>query len=129
MVASRDRRPPATKGVAVAESKQVECCTVESVVTVDERGQMVLPKDVRDKLDIKAGDKLAVVAVRGGGNACCITLIKAEALSGSVQIILKPMLGSGLTEARENPPTTRKRTFGEHRRRTTSDERSKGGRK
>jgi len=35
---------------------------VESLVGVVERGQMVLPKELRDRADIKAGDKLAVVA-------------------------------------------------------------------
>jgi len=39
-----------------------DCCRVESLVGVDERGQMVLPKELRDRADIKAGDKLAVVA-------------------------------------------------------------------
>jgi antitoxin PrlF len=32
------------------------------MVSVDERGQMVLPKDLREKANIKAGDKLAVVS-------------------------------------------------------------------
>jgi AbrB family looped-hinge helix DNA binding protein len=68
---------------------------VESVVTVDERGQMVLPKEIRDRAGIRAGDKLAVVSVSDGGKLCCITLIKADALSGTVKVILKPMLGAG----------------------------------
>jgi AbrB family looped-hinge helix DNA binding protein len=41
-----------------------ECCNsrrVESLVAVDERGQMVLPKDLRDKAGIRPGDKLALV--------------------------------------------------------------------
>jgi AbrB family looped-hinge helix DNA binding protein len=79
----------------MGEVEPSECCTVESVVTVDERGQMVLPKDVRDKMDIKPGTKLAVVAVRGSGDRmCCITLIKAETLSGPVKSILSPLLGT-----------------------------------
>lgn len=81
-----------------AAAGQEECCRIESVVTVDERGQLVLPKDVREDLGIKAGDKLAVVAVKGAKGVCCVTLIKAEALSGSVKIILKPMLGESAKE-------------------------------
>ena len=27
-----------------------ECCKVEAMVSVDERGQMVLPKEIRDKV-------------------------------------------------------------------------------
>jgi len=40
------------------------CCSVESVVSVDSRGQMVLPKDIREKANISAGDKLAVVGLQ-----------------------------------------------------------------
>ena len=38
------------------------CCQVEAVVSVDERGQMVLPKEVRARAGIKPGDKLALVS-------------------------------------------------------------------
>jgi len=77
----------------MTKQMQVECCKVESVVTVDERGQMVLPKEIRERAGIKAGDKLAVVSVSDGDRFCCITLIKADALSGSVKVMLRPMLG------------------------------------
>jgi AbrB family looped-hinge helix DNA binding protein len=45
--------------------KKQACCAgptsrVESVLTIDERGQMVLPKDLRGRAGIKPGDKLAV---------------------------------------------------------------------
>ena len=79
----------------MAKKTQAECCRVESVVTVDERGQMVLPKEIRERAGIKAGDKLAVVSVSDGDKFCCITLIKADALSGTVTVMLRPMLGQG----------------------------------
>ena len=79
----------------MAKKTQVECCRVESVVTVDERGQMVLPKEIRERAGIKAGDKLAVVSVSDGDKFCCITLIKADSLSGTVTLMLRPMLGAG----------------------------------
>ena len=82
----------------MAKQMQVECCKVESVVTVDERGQMVLPKEIRERAGIKAGDKLAVVSVSDGDKLCCITLIKADALSGTVKVIMKPMLGGNERE-------------------------------
>ena len=37
---------------------------LESVVRVSKKGQVVIPKEVREKLDIKSGGKLAVI-VRG----------------------------------------------------------------
>ena len=43
------------------------CCRVESLVSIDERGQMVLPKEIRNKAGIKAGDKLAVVLMEKEG--------------------------------------------------------------
>jgi antitoxin PrlF len=69
------------------------CCRVESIVSVDERGQMVLPKELREKAGISAGDKLAVVGWEKEGGICCISLIKADQLGDSVKNLLGPMLG------------------------------------
>ena len=69
---------------------------MESLVSVDDRGQMVLPKELRDRADIKAGDKLAVVAWEREGAVCCITLIKADALAEQIKGFLGPILGSVL---------------------------------
>ena len=68
------------------------CCSVESVVSVDDRGQMVLPKEIRERANIKAGDKLAVVGWEKEGQICCISLIKADQLGGMVSGLLGPML-------------------------------------
>jgi AbrB family looped-hinge helix DNA binding protein len=61
---------------------------VESIVTVDERGQMVLPKDIRDKVGIKAGDKLALVTFEKNGKVCCIHLMKADELAGKAREVV-----------------------------------------
>ncbi len=53
------------------------CCKVEALVSVDERGQMVLPKELREKANIRPGDKLAVTSWEKDGKVCCITLTKA----------------------------------------------------
>ena len=71
------------------------CCQVTSLVSVDERGQMILPKEIREKAGIKAGDKLALVAWEKDGAVCCLTLIKADELGGMVKEMLGPLL-SGL---------------------------------
>ncbi len=67
-------------------------CRVESLISVDERGQMVLPKDLRDKANIKAGDKLAVISWERDGEVCCLTLIKADALADQVKGFLGPVM-------------------------------------
>ncbi len=68
------------------------CCKVESVITVDERGQTVLPKEIRDKAKIHAGDKLAVINWEKDGKVCCISLIKVEELAEMVKDRLGPMM-------------------------------------
>ena len=68
------------------------CCSVEALVSVDERGQMVLPKDLRDRAGIKAGDKLAVITWQKDGGVCCITLMKAEGLAEMAKTLLGPVM-------------------------------------
>ena len=75
-------------------SKGASCCAVEALVTVDERGQMVLPKELRAKAGIKAGDKLEVTSWEKDGKICCIALIKA----GSLETMVKGMLGPVMKE-------------------------------
>jgi len=71
---------------------RMSCCKVEAVVSVDERGQLVLPKDVREKAGIKAGEKLALIMHGPQGDVCCISLIKAEGLADSIKTMLGPMM-------------------------------------
>ena len=70
----------------------LSCCKVESLISVDERGQMVLPKELRDKAGIKAGDKFALVSCDSEGEICCLYLIKADYLAETVKDFLGPML-------------------------------------
>ena len=73
-------------------------CRVESVLTVDERGQMVLPKDVRERAGIRPGDKLALISWENDGSICCLALMKVESLSGMVKDVLGPLINeSGRT--------------------------------
>ena len=68
------------------------CCKVESVLSVDERGQMVLPKDVREKAGIRTGDKLALISWTRDEKVCCLALMKVENLSGLVRDVLGPLM-------------------------------------
>jgi AbrB family looped-hinge helix DNA binding protein len=67
-------------------------CKVEALVSVDDRGQMVLPKDIREKANIRAGDKLAVTCWERDGKVCCISLTKAEDLTEMVKSMLGPVI-------------------------------------
>lgn len=67
-------------------------CRVESVLGIDERGQMVLPKDVREKAGIRTGDKLALISWEKEGKVCCLALMKVEDLSGMIGEVLGPLV-------------------------------------
>ena len=68
------------------------CCQVEAVLSVDERGQMVLPKALRTRLGIEAGDKLAAVTMERDGGACCVTLMKMDDIEPMVRDFLEPIV-------------------------------------
>jgi len=74
-----------------------ECCKIEAVVTMDARGQIVLPKDLRERARLNSGDKLAIVAFERDNAVCCFVMVKADALGGTV----KNMLGTIFEEASE----------------------------
>ena len=68
------------------------CCKVEAMVSVDERGQMILPKELRAKANIRAGDKLAVTSWEKEGKVYCISLIRADELTTMVKGVLGPVM-------------------------------------
>ena len=53
---------------------------------------MVLPKEIRDRANIRAGDKLAAVSWESEGQVFCICLVKAEILTKMIGDVLNPML-------------------------------------
>lgn len=85
MIAESEKEPCCLQG-------RMSCCRVESIVGVDERGQMVLPKDIRERAKIRAGDKLAVLSMEKDGKICCLSLIKIEELEGMVKSVLGPVM-------------------------------------
>lgn len=75
-----------------AADRGISCCKVEALVSVDDRGQMVLPKELRERANIHAGDKLAVTSWEKDGKVCCISLTKAEELTDMVRATLGPVM-------------------------------------
>jgi antitoxin PrlF len=67
-------------------------CGLEAVLAIDDRGQMVLPKDVHERADIKPGDKLALFSWEKNGSICCLALMKAENMNRMVKDVLGPMM-------------------------------------
>ena len=79
----------ATDGLPIAGS---DSCRIEAIVTIDERGQMVLPKEIRERAGIRAGDKLAIVGFQDQGRLCCVSFFKVEELSELVRTKLAPVM-------------------------------------
>ena len=78
--------------------KKLACCSIESVISIDDRGQMVLPKEIRDKANIHSGDKLAVISMEKDGQVCCISLIKADNFAEMVKGMLGPVMKGIISE-------------------------------
>ena len=74
-----------------------DSCRIDAIITIDVKGQIVLPKDLREKAKFKPNDKIAVVACEKEGEVCCIMMIKAERLAGAISQTLSPLL-KGVTE-------------------------------
>jgi len=69
-----------------------KCCKVESVISIDDRGQLVLPKDIRDNANIQSGDKFAVIPWEKDGQEYCISLMRVEQLADPLRNVLIPLL-------------------------------------
>jgi len=67
-------------------------CRMESLIGIDERGQMVLPKELRDRAKIVTGHKLALSSWEKDGDICCFTLVKADFLADKVKDFLEPIM-------------------------------------
>ena len=67
-------------------------CTVDAVVTMDTKGQIVLPKELREKANLKPNDKLAIIGCGKKDDICCIIMIKTEKLGNTLKEFLGPIL-------------------------------------
>lgn len=75
------------------KAQELGCCKVESLINIDERGQMVLPKEIRERAGIKPGDKLALITFAEDTKKIhCMVLINAEDLQTTIKEILDPMV-------------------------------------
>jgi AbrB family looped-hinge helix DNA binding protein len=86
------------KSEPCCQPNEISSCSVESIITIDERGQMVLPKDIRERAEIKPGDKLALLCLRKGDKVCCLSLIKVDVLEDMVKSRLGPVMNEAFQE-------------------------------
>ena len=68
-----------------------ECCKINAIVTVDTKGQIVLPKELREKAKINPNDKLALIGFECNNEVSCIVMMKADALESTVKNMLGPV--------------------------------------
>ncbi len=73
-------------------------CRVEAILAIDDRGQMVIPKEVRDIARIKPGDRLALVSCRQAEEICCLMLINSDRLTDMVKTVLSPVMKDIIVE-------------------------------
>ena len=69
-----------------------ECCKVESVVTIDDRGQMILPKDLREKVGLVAGDKLVIATSMKNGKLGFLMMFRADDFGDMVKGFVGPVM-------------------------------------
>lgn len=74
-------------------------CKVESIVAIDDRGQMVLPKEIRERAKIRPGDKLALLSFEKDGAVCCLSLIKVDVLETMVKSRLGPVINEAFQQS------------------------------
>ena len=79
-------------GCVSTASTGSSCCKVESLISVDEKGQMVLPKGMRERAGIRPGEKMALISWEKDGSICCFTLIKADFLAQGIKDFLGPIM-------------------------------------
>lgn len=83
---------PKKSGECCSSEGITTSCSVEAVITINDRCQILLPKELRDKAGIKAGNKFAVISCIRDQDVCCIIFILASRLAESVKQFLGPPL-------------------------------------
>lgn len=81
-----------TAPISQTECCSSECCRVVAIVSLDAKGQMVLPKELREQAGFAAGDKLAVTAWQREGKVVCLTLTQANDLAEMLKNKLEPLM-------------------------------------
>jgi antitoxin PrlF len=68
------------------------CIKVDAIIEVDKRGQILLPKSVRERANIKTGQKYVLITCESGEEICCMLLIKVENFIEGAKDQLAPIM-------------------------------------
>ncbi len=56
-------------------------CCVEAIISMDDRGQIVIPKNVRDKLGLTSGEKLVLISWSKGSKVESVSIMRNDVFS------------------------------------------------
>jgi bifunctional DNA-binding transcriptional regulator/antitoxin component of YhaV-PrlF toxin-antitoxin module len=66
--------------------------SVEAILSCDDRGSLILPKDIRKKLKIGAGEKLALLNIVSDDDEFFLTLIRVNSLESLIKKFMTPVM-------------------------------------
>ncbi len=73
--------------------KTCKATRIEAVLSVDSKGQILLPKELREKTGLKPGDRLvAITGCDENGDVCCLILVRGEIVDHGLRELVAPML-------------------------------------
>jgi AbrB family looped-hinge helix DNA binding protein len=56
-------------------------CCVEAIISMDDRGQIVIPKDLRDKLGLKSSEKLVLISWTKNNKVESVSIMRNDVFS------------------------------------------------
>ncbi len=56
-------------------------CCVEAILSIDDRGQIVIPKNVRDKLGLKSSEKLVLISWTKSNKVESVSIMRNDVFS------------------------------------------------
>ena len=60
--------------------------TLFAVTKIDDRGQVVIPKDIRDSLGWSKNEKIAIITRKNPeGKSCCVMLVHVDSLADYIK--------------------------------------------
>ena len=57
---------------------------IDAIVTIDVKGQIVIPKNLREKAGFEPNEKIALLSLEKDGELCCLLMIRADKLDEAV---------------------------------------------